>query len=533
VGGWRVDQSQTMSTMSKTRSRVGTTVWRRHIASQFSLFHASMIILTFDRWPVIAAIIIGGLIVLSVVWCIVRCACCGLSCCCTCFSCLKCCGDCCGCCDDPRQKRHKHLDDPYFPPQSQQGYRAPAPMPLMTGAVGGATNTAYEPPKYAQFETGPTGHAVEPKKVSDDALPPMPSWETAAKKRILTEEEPESVEMGELDPATGQKVPLMSGAQPISRTASPGNSPHSPYNDRPGEHSFGSAGAMGAGAIGAGAIGAGAMAMGGRNPTDPYGRPIPTEHGEFNSAGNNRGYGPQGQAISPTGGPGRRQGFPPGPYQNAQFPQDHEQGYPGESSFGPGGVIVAGTYPRAQPQRQYSNSSDPYSPRQRQHSSDSNRPLIAPSAQRPYPSDHNPNAPFSNENQPLAYPPEPYQQNPNPRGPSQRMPSPAMTTTSSTFDFGSYGGSGNPNNHHGSNAGNDNNMGFGMGSGRRPSIGGYSSYAPSTNYAPSTAPPSYVSRSPPPQEQRGGGGGSSGYQGYKPYQAGPQPSRGLGNQRGW
>jgi hypothetical protein len=233
--------------------------------------------------------------------------------------------------------------------------------------------------------------------------------------------------------------------------------------------------------------------------------------------------------MTPTGGPGRGQGFSPGTYQNSQSSQDHEQGYPEpsrEGNFSPGVGVVAGTYPHGQPRHQYSNSSDPYSPLQRPYTNDSNRPLIAPSAQRPYPADHNLNdVPYATDQQSLAYPPEPYQQSSNPRGPPQRMASPATTNTSA-FDFGSYGDSGNPNNQHGNNHNNNSNAGFGVGSGRRPSVGGYS------NYAPSTAPPSYASRSPPPQEQHGGGGPTGGYPGYKPYQAGPQPSRGPGQQQG-
>jgi len=105
---------------------------------------------TYCKWPVIAAIIIGGLIVLSVLWCIVRCACCGMSCCSTCFSFLKCCDCCGGCCDGKKNKPHKHLDDnSSYPPPLHQGYKAPVPM------MGGAL--ASGPPQYAQFEVGIMG----------------------------------------------------------------------------------------------------------------------------------------------------------------------------------------------------------------------------------------------------------------------------------------------------------------------------------------------------------------------------------------
>lgn len=76
---------------------------------------------------------------------------------------------------------------------------------MMGGGLGG--KPAYEAPQFAQFDVGKTGHAI-----SEDALPPMPSWETAQKKHVLSEEEKNAVELGELDPATGQKLPLMAGA---------------------------------------------------------------------------------------------------------------------------------------------------------------------------------------------------------------------------------------------------------------------------------------------------------------------------------
>ncbi|KAK4132439.1 hypothetical protein BT67DRAFT_407222 [Trichocladium antarcticum] len=140
------------------------------------------------KWPVIAVIIIGGLIIASIVWCIIRCACCGLSCCCGCFSCLKCCGNCCGCCDPPRGSRNKYLDEPYIPPH--HAYKAEAPMhtgfgPPVMPAAKAATPTF---PQYAEFETS---------KKHEDALPQMPSWEGAEKKKVFVEEE-EGVEMNAL-----------------------------------------------------------------------------------------------------------------------------------------------------------------------------------------------------------------------------------------------------------------------------------------------------------------------------------------------
>lgn len=338
----------------------------------------------------------------------------------------------------------------------------------------------HEPPKYAHFETGPNGHAVEPKKVSDDALPPMPSWDTAAKKRILTEEEQGAVELGELDPKTGQNVPLMTGAGgPISRTGSPVISPAmSPYGDRPGmndQHSY-MAGANGAAAMGVGAMGAGAMAMGGRGAgMDPYGRGGPNDRGAF--------HGGPGQAFSPVSGPGRGG---PGPYEN-QFPLGPGNG----GNFGPPAAAAGGAYGRPTPQRFHSN--------------DSNRPLMGPGPSRPYP-DSGP--------APLAFPTEP---SASPYGAAHRGPgrkaSPPIDSNQG-FDFD---GRGPPPQQHGMAYGGNE---YGS-NGRRNSPPSHSQYG--GGYAGSTAPPSYASRSPPPQsfasrsppphQQSGGGGG---YQPYAP-----------------
>ncbi|KAH8166895.1 hypothetical protein CIB48_g1365 [Xylaria polymorpha] len=146
---------------------------------------------SFCKWPVIALFIIAGLIVLSIVWCIVRCCCCGLSCCCECCYCLKCCGECCGLCDPPRGKRSKYLDEPFVPPNHDQAYRSPAPMHA------GFDSMKPSAHQYAEFDTG--------NKKDADALPAMPSWEEASSKKVLVEEE--FVEMEPL------KKPVQSSSQ--------------------------------------------------------------------------------------------------------------------------------------------------------------------------------------------------------------------------------------------------------------------------------------------------------------------------------
>lgn len=289
------------------------------------------------RWPVIAVIIVGGLIVLSIAWCIIRCACCGLSCCCSCFSCLKCCGNCCGCCDPPRGKRHKYLDEPYIPPN--QGYKVQPPMnphfppvvPTMTPASTGVTTgvtpayatstSAYATttPQYAEFDVS------KPKPGGEDALPAMPVWEESGKKKIMVEEE--EVEMDQLKKPEGSGqngalAPGMAAAAAIPNAASPVGSPglnRSPYGPPAGNPN--SSGYFPASGI----------------ENDPYAQ---------NGQGYSQGAGGYGQAMNqPTGqgygmagagmaGAGRRS-----PYTDAGYGQQQQQtggrgyGHPQQDSY--------------------------------------------------------------------------------------------------------------------------------------------------------------------------------------------------------
>ncbi|KAK1835537.1 hypothetical protein QBC39DRAFT_298311 [Podospora conica] len=271
---------------------------------------------TYCKWPVIAVIIVGGLIVLSVAWCIIRCACCGLSCCCSCFSCLKCCGNCCGCCDPPRGKRHKYLDEPYIPPN--QGYKVQPPMnphfppvvPMMTPASTGVTTgvtpgyaistpAAYatSTPQYAEFDVS------KPKPGGEDALPAMPVWEDSSKKKVMVEEE--EVEMDQLKKPEGSGqngalAPGVAGAMPhaVSPVGSPGlnRSPYGPPGGNPGQNGYYPASGI---------------------ESDPYAQP---GQGYGQASG---GYGQatnqpvgQGYGVAMAGGAGRRS-----PYTDAGYGQ--------------------------------------------------------------------------------------------------------------------------------------------------------------------------------------------------------------------
>jgi hypothetical protein len=208
--------------------------------------------------------------------------------------------------------------------------------------MGGGLGVRPQPPQYASFEVGKNGFAVDPKStLSDDALPPMPSWETAKKVHVL-EEEKNAVELGELDPATGQKMPLMTGgasSHPPSPAVEQGN--NSPYGSRPGQGGY-----MGVGGQSQNNLGGyggspnpgmandphmgyrGTPPLSGVAPVGYRGSPSPGPTGEqgmgYRGPSAGRGYG------SPSPGPNR------GPYQSTPSPGPGRGGYAGqEDTFAP------------------------------------------------------------------------------------------------------------------------------------------------------------------------------------------------------
>lgn len=170
-----------------------------------------------------------------------------------------------------------------------------------SGHAGWTPGAAPERPKFATFETGPNGMAVEPMKVNDDALPPMPSWEQAQKRKISIEEEP--VPLQTLDPATGQQVPLMSGGA-TSRSGTPVSSPYGQQGQFAGSQAT-MAGTMMAGTMMAGGVGG--------RPQDPY------------RQNSNVSRGPEGYNNDPYASRGPTPGSYPPPQQapyNPSFPAD-------------------------------------------------------------------------------------------------------------------------------------------------------------------------------------------------------------------
>lgn len=156
------------------------------------------------RWPVIIGIIIGSLIVFSILWCFVRCLCCGKDLVCCCFKC-------CSCCQPSRSHRdHKHLDSVPPTPYNNQ-YQSHAP-PAYAGAGAGAGAFSQT----ATFESST--------RVHEDSLPAMPSWETAASHKVEVFEEPaESHEMEPLKESHSPSLGSTISPRPIpprSNTAS-------------------------------------------------------------------------------------------------------------------------------------------------------------------------------------------------------------------------------------------------------------------------------------------------------------------------
>ncbi|RVX71357.1 hypothetical protein B0A52_04931 [Exophiala mesophila] len=144
------------------------------------------------KWPAIVGIVIGSIILLSFLACVINCVCCGAR---LCSCCCGGCGSCCGsCCPSGRNKEASKYKDDYsrMPATPYGGYQPqPAPAPMTYG---------YPPPA-AQFAT-----FDEPsRKVNEDSLPAMPSWDTATKRRVedtsIPADQPQNgdLEMGRLD----------------------------------------------------------------------------------------------------------------------------------------------------------------------------------------------------------------------------------------------------------------------------------------------------------------------------------------------
>ncbi|KAL1890283.1 hypothetical protein Cpir12675_005453 [Ceratocystis pirilliformis] len=271
------DLSNTVDTISNTASDVSNSV--NDVKTALSSWDNCMSV-SWCKWPVIGLIVFGSLMILSVVWCAVRCLCCGLSCCCECCYCLKCCGNCMGCCESPDNKRkHKYLDDPFIPPNHSQnaGYQMQpqmktpnvAPTYNMTPAVSTpAALPASGPPQYAEFDMGK-------KSGNEDALPAMPTWDDAGTKKISLDNGQGGVEMDQLNKPSPSATPAPA-ATPAPTAA--------------------------VGALGAGAAGLAARANNASGNTDTYRNAPPANQYDSQAAfarSNTPGFGSQAGRSTP------------------------------------------------------------------------------------------------------------------------------------------------------------------------------------------------------------------------------------------
>ncbi|KAF2745837.1 hypothetical protein M011DRAFT_527360 [Sporormia fimetaria CBS 119925] len=153
---------------------------------------------TYCKWPVIVAIIVGSVILLTVIFCVARCICCGAEIACCCVKCCTC------CCPSGRGRKRVHSAPPP-PVYAQPSYKPDAsgriyeerPVHQQYHSHTAPAFAAPEPerPQYAKFES-------QSKPVNEDALPAMPVWSEAKSTRVEEEVIPEKrgdVELSRLD----------------------------------------------------------------------------------------------------------------------------------------------------------------------------------------------------------------------------------------------------------------------------------------------------------------------------------------------
>lgn len=105
--------------------------------------------------------------------------------------------------------------------QPQPTYRSPlaaAPAPTPFQAASAAV------PQFATFE-------APSKKIHEDSLPEMPSWETAAQKKVEVWEEPEAHELEKLSPHGQATTTTLNSGVASPQPIRPGPGPPSPYSE--------------------------------------------------------------------------------------------------------------------------------------------------------------------------------------------------------------------------------------------------------------------------------------------------------------
>ena len=153
-------------------------------------------LLTLNRWPAIAGIVIGIVVFALAAYCCFRC-----------------------CCRGRRGgRRNRAGTASMFNPAPYMGYQ-PANNPSNAPPPYG------EPPRFAQFDAGSHG-----KPVHEDSLPAMPSWENAQKKHV----EDDDVEMSRLEVPQEKNPMLAPGADASTADLSNPRFGHHETDSHPG-----------------------------------------------------------------------------------------------------------------------------------------------------------------------------------------------------------------------------------------------------------------------------------------------------------
>lgn len=104
--------------------------------------------------------------------------------------------------------------------QPQPAYHSPAPAPAPTPFQAASAGV----PQFATFE-------APSKNIHEDSLPAMPSWETAAQKKVEVWEEPEAHELEKLSPMGQATTTTLNSGVASPQPIRPAHGPPSPYSE--------------------------------------------------------------------------------------------------------------------------------------------------------------------------------------------------------------------------------------------------------------------------------------------------------------
>ncbi|KAF3936682.1 hypothetical protein ABW19_dt0200163 [Dactylella cylindrospora] len=166
------------------------------------------------KYPVIAACVVGGLVLISTLWCCYRCCCRGRN---------------------KSKRQTTFFNDPVpsyanGPGPGAQGFNAPPPPINIINTTGPAPQ-APQAPQYAYFETGTTSAK------NQDDLPVMPSWNGAKTEKVENPDaKVEAIELDEVDNAKHQNQQNHHGHSHSGSSSPAPNSNHMPLGADPSQY---------------------------------------------------------------------------------------------------------------------------------------------------------------------------------------------------------------------------------------------------------------------------------------------------------